>query len=209
MARLTLILLLIVILLGAVGKFFVFEIPIVLGNDMAPTLQAGDRLLAFRLNTTPVRGQLVLFEHPQSQRPLIRRVIGLPGDRVAVKNEVPVVNGTPAKRTLQREIVLTDEVDGHDKELGLELVEETVDGARYPVFKDPHRHSRDAQELTLKEAYFVLSDNRNHGTDSRTFGPVDAHKIKAVITHLLSPGAGSIKDQPPRNGWVPLRNDLH
>jgi signal peptidase I len=205
MKRALLTLLLLVAVGATVAKLFLFEIPVVTGNDMAPTLQAGDRLLAYRLDTTPARGDLVLLEQPGDGGLLIRRVLGGPGDRVAVRDETPVVNGRPATRAPLREVTLSDLLDGQRKEIPMRLVEETLGDRGYLVLKDPRRHSKDYAERELSGAYFVLADNRNHGRDSRNFGPVPATKIRAVISRRLSAGPGSLLGEGPRKGWTPLR----
>jgi signal peptidase I len=197
--------LLLVLIVGLVVKIFIFEIPSVVGNDMAPTLQSGDRLLAYVLDKKPNRGELVLMEHPEGKGLLIRRVVGLPGDRIAVRAEVPTLNGVAAVRRAQQEIVMSDGAEGKGKGLALRVIEEDIGGVRYLVLKDPKRRSTDVKELTLGGAYYVLADHRNHATDSRTFGPVAADKIRAVITHRLSAGPGTIKGQPERPGWQRLR----
>jgi signal peptidase I len=204
MKRALVVLLLLLVMAVAVIKIFIFELPGVGGDDMAPTLQAGDRLLANRLDTEPKRGQLVLMEVPGSKRPLIRRVVGLPGERVSVIREVPAVDGTPAKRRVVREVVLLDHADDRTKEREMKLLEETLGQASYQVLKDPTRRSVDFAEITLRGAYFVMSDNRNHGKDSRDFGPVPAEKIRAVVTHRLASGPGSIQGQAPRPGWTAI-----
>jgi signal peptidase I len=195
MKRVVVVLLILVVLAAAVIKFLVIELPRVGGDDMAPALQPGDLLLAYRLDTTPRRGQLVLLEHPASAgRLLIRRVYGLPGDRVAVKQETPLLNGRKVPRRVVEQVVL----EGRR----MKVVEEIIDGAtRVRVLKDPGRRSVDAREVVLENAYYVLADNRNHGTDSRTFGPVPADRIRAVVTHRVSAGPGCLEGQPEREGW--------
>jgi signal peptidase I len=184
----------------AIAKLLVFEIPTISGDDMAPTLQRGDRLLAYRLDTRPRHGDLVLMELPESRRLMIRRVIGLPGDRIAVLDETPIINGKKVRRIPVQEVTLLD----GDK-TKMRLLTEEIEGDRYQVLKDPRRRSVDYPERRLDESYFVLSDNRNHGTDSRTFGPVPAVKIRAIVTHLLSVGPSSVDGLSPREGFSALR----
>jgi len=199
MKRVLIAIFLILLCAAAVLKLMVLELPRVAGNDMAPTLQPGDMLLASRLDTEPRRGQLVLMVHPQIPgRLLIRRVIGMPGERITVKGEVPQINGRPVPRKVVGRAVLKD----GGTELKMKLVEEVLTGTRrIQVFKDPGRRSTDAKEVTLEQAYYVLADNRNHGTDSRTFGPVPADRIRAVVSRRLLAGEGSIVGQPARDGW--------
>jgi signal peptidase I len=209
MKRLFIVLLLLGIA-AAAAKLFILEIPTVTGNDMAPALQAGDRLLAYRLDTTPRRGDLVLIEHPEGKQLLLRRVVAIPGDRVAVRQETPVINGKPASRKAQRDSALRELAGGTP--LKVRIVEERLpsgsggdDGPQYLVLKDPQRRSVDVKEQTLGGSYFVLADHRNHGTDSRTFGPVAAGKIRGVITHRITAGPGTLAGQGPREGWTSLR----
>jgi signal peptidase I len=65
-------------------------------DSMDPTLRAGDSVLAakfaYRLGD-PRRGDVVLFEAPRDGAPTIKRVVGLPGDTVAVRDGVLFVNG--------------------------------------------------------------------------------------------------------------------
>ncbi len=205
MKRALITVLLLILVAAAVAKIFLFEVPTISGNDMAPTLQTGDRLLAYRLNTTPTRGDLVLFEHPTEGRLMIRRVVAVPGDRIAVHAEAPEVNGKSAKRQVLRDVTLSDLLDGRRQELALKLVEETVGDRSYLLLKNPLRRSKDYDERELTGAYFMLADNRNHGLDSRNFGPVPASRIRAVISRRISAGPGSLLGEGPRKGWTELR----
>lgn len=66
--------------------------------SMEPNLHAGQYVLvekiSYRLGN-PHRGDVVVFHHPKSERDLIKRVIGLPGETISVANGVVSVNGTP------------------------------------------------------------------------------------------------------------------
>jgi signal peptidase I len=202
--RFLIVFLVLVVVVLAVLKLFIYELPRVAGNDMAPALQPGDLLLANRLDTSPARGDLILLEHPSvPNRLLIRRVVGLPGESVAVHSEVPTINGKPARRSVLKDVTL---IDGGE-ERAMKLIKEAApDGRSWQVLKDPGRRSRDSKTIRLgSEQVYVMADNRNHGTDSRTFGPVPADKIRALITHRVSAGPGSIKGQPEREGWHGLR----
>lgn len=85
-----------VFMFGIVRPFVaeVFRIP---SESMTPTLEAGDRVLVNKFIyrfTEPTRGDLVLFEEPVSGEPIaIKRVVGLPGDKVAAWDGVLFVNG--------------------------------------------------------------------------------------------------------------------
>jgi signal peptidase I len=93
--------------IGALGiaillNTFVFQSYEVDGMSMEPTLQNSDRLIIYKLDRTiamitrqdyiPNRGDVVVFHKPNgSSDQLIKRVIGLPGDRVVVKNDAITV----------------------------------------------------------------------------------------------------------------------
>lgn len=65
-------------------------------DSMGPTLRAGDSVLAAKLAyrlAEPRRGDVVLFEAPDGGAPTIKRVVGIPGDTVAVRDGVLFVNG--------------------------------------------------------------------------------------------------------------------
>lgn len=66
------------------------------GSSMNPTLQHGQYLLinnfSYYLNE-PERGDIIVFNHPNNELNLIKRVIGLPGDKVEITNQTVKVNG--------------------------------------------------------------------------------------------------------------------
>jgi signal peptidase I len=65
----------------------IFRQAIVEGDSMNNTLQDGDRLVISKLFYTPERGDIIVFEDHSTgfKKPLVKRVIGLPGDTVEVK----------------------------------------------------------------------------------------------------------------------------
>jgi signal peptidase I len=77
---------------GLVGRYRID------GNSMNPTLLNGEYLLisnfAYRLDN-PQRGEIIVFRHPRSELNLIKRVIGLPGDTVEVREGTVYVNSVP------------------------------------------------------------------------------------------------------------------
>jgi signal peptidase I len=70
-----------------------FRIP---SQSMAPTIEAGDHVLVNKLaygGGLPHRGDLVVFRAPRTGEVMLKRVVALPGDRVAIEDGVLVVNG--------------------------------------------------------------------------------------------------------------------
>ncbi len=67
------------------------------GSSMNPTLQDGQYLIINNISymlDEPKRGDIIVFRHPQNDLNLIKRVVGLPGDHVEIRNQVVLVNGT-------------------------------------------------------------------------------------------------------------------
>lgn len=118
------------------------------GSSMEPTLHAGDRLLVWKAARAFARGDLVVFEHPQDdERVLVKRVAGLPGERIEIRAGRVYVD---------------------DRELGEPYLVRDED--RSPSL------SR-APEVVPPGCYYALGDNRANSQDSRTFGPLEGSRI--------------------------------
>lgn len=147
-------------------------------NSMAPTLRQGDRILAnktrWRIENLD-RSDVVVFRPPDHRdRNYIKRVIGLPGDRVAVVGKEVTVNGQ-----------LVPEVAG------------APPGARQELRGDGP--GQEGEHLTPAEAdrreqavppgmCYVLGDNRENSRDSREFGLVPLGDIIGVAEYIYCPG---------------------
>ena len=124
--------------------------PFYVGSEsMVPTLKVWDRVLINKLAydlEEPLRGDIVLFESPDGgEDPLIKRVVGLPGETVELRNGELFVDG--------------------------ERVEEPYLDRKACVSGKPKTCS--FGPLEVPEGYvFVMGDNRAHSFDSRFLGPV-------------------------------------
>ena len=80
-------------------RTFVFQNFVVEGSSMFPTLQQGDRLIVSRLSYLlgePSRGDIIVFQYPYGpERDFVKRIIGLPGETVAIENGQVLINGKP------------------------------------------------------------------------------------------------------------------
>jgi signal peptidase I len=73
-----------------------FQLTIVVGNSMLPTLKSGDVLLVDRLaykNTEPHRGDIVIARYAAEL--IVKRIVGLPGEELEVRAGTLYINGTP------------------------------------------------------------------------------------------------------------------
>jgi signal peptidase I len=120
------------------------------GQSMDPTFHNGEYILTNKVEykiTDPKRGDVVIFKSPTNKEiDYIKRIIGLPGDRVRLSNNKFYINDVMLDESayLSRNIV--------------------VFGGSY---------LQEGQEITVPQgSYFVSGDNRPHSSDSREFGPI-------------------------------------
>ena len=150
-----------------------FKIP---SGSMEPTLLVGDHILVNKfiygvklpyLQTTlipiskPKRGDVIVFIYPEDRsKDFIKRVIGLPGDKIQVQGEQVLINGKP----YDDKHAYYDEGGGN------------VNRSFGPV-------------VVPKDDYFVMGDNRDHSMDSRFWGFVSSKDIlgKAFIIYWSWP----------------------
>ena len=164
-----------------------FSIP---SGSMEPTLLVGDYLLVNKLAYgirnpftnnvliplgTPQRGDVVVFLYPQDpDKDYIKRVIGLPGDRIEIKNKKLYLNGR-----------LTE----------IPPPSEDPDAPR-AVYRDPEVTPTERDNfgpvVVPKDAYFVMGDNRDKSYDSRFWGFVPMRDLKgrAFIIYFSWEGSG-------------------
>lgn len=120
-------------------------------NDVLNVLPGEDRPdgdILFEFDP-PERGDIVVFDPPvrNADKPYIKRVIGLPGDRITFRNDTVLVNGEPLAEPYIEDGITS--CDGNDR----------------------------CNATVGEGEVFVLGDNREHSEDSRAFGPVDVDAI--------------------------------
>ena len=149
----------------ALGLYLVASVTIqtvhVVGDSMNPTLQTQDLLIASKIDYRlhdPQRGDVIILKSPlDPSRDYIKRVIGLPGDHVLIRDHTVLING----KALDEPYIATW-VTSPD----WPPTPDAVDGEAVPP-----------------GMYFVMGDNRDHSSDSRLFGWVSRDQIdaKAVV----------------------------
>ncbi len=145
-------------------RFYVAAPYVVSGSSMEPNFDNWDYLITDRLSyrlEEPQRGDVIVFHLPQEySRTLIKRVIGLPGDTIAVEgNRVRITNIDNPEGFILDEPYLSEQNFGGPSNITVTL------GAT---------------------DYFVLGDNRKVSSDSRTWGALpEDHIVGRVLLRLF------------------------
>ncbi len=157
-------------------------------GSMKPTIQEGDRVvvnkLAYDLKvpfTTieiakwadPKRGDIVVLFSPADGTRLVKRVVALPGDQIAMVNNQLFVNGQAVPVSQPRGPI-------SDEEQGTTFIaDEFLAGRNHKVMFTPQiAAARSFGPLTVPRGkYFVMGDNRDNSNDSRYIGTIDRERI--------------------------------
>ncbi len=124
------------------------------GSSMVPNFTDGEYLLTDKLSyqfSTPQRGDVVVFKAPSTEAcsenecEYIKRVIGVPGDKVMVKDNDVYLNGSKLVQNFLPDDFVTM----------------------------PGNFCKEGEEVSVPEGqYLVFGDNRSHSRDGREFGPI-------------------------------------
>jgi signal peptidase I len=149
-------------------------------ESMSPTLLKGDRFLANKLvqRKLPHYGDVIVFLSPENRENIfVKRVVGLPGDTIAIRGKDIFLNG----RKLEHQPATTSDQENMRIEINGE--------ASYKIqFVDNEETIADYPETKIPpENCFVLGDNRNKSLDSRKFGFVPLGDILGKAEYLFYP----------------------
>lgn len=182
--------LLIAVLLFLVIRSFLVEAFKIPTGSMEGTLLAGDFLLVNKLAygadipfsetrlpgyAQPVRGEVVVFLPPHEEgKSYVKRVVGIPGDTLEMRDKILYLNGEPQEEPYARRI---DPItDPGDQRMQWQLDYLATVAARM----DRYRPTRDnwGPIVVPEERYFALGDNRDNSEDSRHWGFLEGEAIR-------------------------------
>jgi signal peptidase I len=191
-----------------------FNIP---SGSMVPTLLIGDYLFVSKYSygyskhsfpfsmgffsgriwgEMPQRGDVAVFKYPGDQgagvnrTDYIKRLVGMPGDKIQVKNSVLFINGKATER-----LRIGDYVRSANREKGTLYSEVLPNGKRYTILEYYDNGQADnTPEFTVPAGnFFVMGDNRDDSADSRT-------------TLLLRDNFGGSRERNQLGWYVPFDN---
>ena len=159
-------------------------------GSMKPTIVEGDRIFVNKMAydirvpfthislaklSDPSTGDIVIFDSKASEQRLVKRVIGVPGDKVAMVNNQLVINGKvldyQVEQELDDKVIFTEQLANYSN--------------RIQVTKNLTPLSAFSSVTVPEDQYLVLGDNRNNSADSRVIGFVPRDEIVGKSTHVV------------------------
>ena len=134
--------------------------------------------------SNPARGDVVVFFSPQDGTRLVKRVVGLPGDIVELKNDVLYLNGIPQEYSSADSAPFQHDVfeDSHP----IVAVEHLETSDHYVLGLPSRGALRNFGPITVPpDQYFMLGDSRDNSADSRYIGPVPRSAIVGRVPRVL------------------------
>ncbi|HXA45053.1 MAG TPA: signal peptidase I [Candidatus Angelobacter sp.] len=173
---------------------------VVPSGSMQPTILVGDRVLVNKLAydlkvpfttwhiakwSNPQRGDIVVFFSPKDGTRLIKRVIGLPGDTVELRNDRLLINGQPMDYTAL-EPQIPGQLSGPERAHGIFATEQLPLHAHAVMAINGIPAMRSFGPVHVPDGhYFMMGDNRDNSFDSRYFGTVDRGQIVGRATSVV------------------------
>lgn len=164
-----------------------FRIP---SGSMLPSLHIGDFILVNKFSygirlpvinqkimgvSSPARGEVMVFRFPHDTSiNFIKRVVGLPGDKIEYKGKRVHVNGQPVPIEPQGEFDFKEVTQ--NSHIGKRYLE-TLGAITHEIIVDPSKQNTETSYAVPEGHYFVMGDNRDHSNDSRYWGFVPEKNI--------------------------------
>ncbi|MBB4826105.1 signal peptidase I [Sporosarcina luteola] len=143
-----------------VVRQFLFAPVVVSGQSMEPTFESNNRVVISKIHKLD-HFDLIVFHAPGSKEDYIKRVIGLPGDTVEMKDDQLFINGK-----------------AYD--------EPYIEANKEKIFKD-QKLTEDFEVTVPEGQLFVLGDNRRNSTDSRMIGCIEESSVVGKVEFRFFP----------------------
>lgn len=181
----------------AIGiRQFVAEARYIPSGSMLPTLQINDRLIIDKLGykfKEPARGDIVVFNpteelKEQYKDAFIKRIVGVPGDQVELKDGKVYLNNQPLEETY----VASDLNPAEHEARNINHQQTRIDVC------PPEKRFLSKPVTVPPDSYLVMGDNRNHSYDGRCWGLVPRDNIigKALFRFWPLDTIGEIDESP-------------
>lgn len=165
-----------------------FRIP---SGSMLPSLVIGDFILVNKFSyglrlpiinrkiwevDTPQRGDVMVFRFPGNPSDnYIKRVVGIPGDRILYKDKQLYINGKLAERAMLDVPYVYKDVG--ERTVSITEYMESLDGTKHVILLSPNLTQEPMEFTVPPQHYFVMGDNRDHSNDSRYWGYVPEENL--------------------------------
>jgi signal peptidase I len=186
--------LIVAVIVAVILRFFVISAYKIPTGSMVPTLKVGDFIFAYKLPygipmpfssggrwgaSLPKRGDVVVFRYPGNESVnYVKRVVGLPGDRISIKNKKLFINEVEAEYSSQPDAVIQD-LPG--KEYYSAYIE-TFANSTHLVIRSRADEADFFGPIVVPPGHiFVLGDNRDSSDDSRYWGAVPLRNLEGRV----------------------------
>ena len=187
--------LVVAVIVALILRFFVISAYKIPTGSMVPTLKVGDFIFATKLtygfpipfsggerwgSRLPKRGEVVVFRYPGNDTVnYVKRVVGLPGDRIAIKNKKLLINEVEAEYQPLPEEVIKD-LPGREFYAAFQ---ESFKGSTHLVIRSRTDEADFFGPVVVPPGHiFVLGDNRDSSDDSRYWGAVPLKNLEGRVT---------------------------
>ena len=203
------------ILIAIIIRTFFFQAFFIPSSSMEPTLLVGDRIFVSKFSygyskhsfpfslplinervlfSEPERGDIIVFKTPENLRiDYIKRLVGLPGDKIQMIDGILHINDIPVKR---KKIRSETKLINNGQIRNVLVYEETLpNNVYYETFDMGNTRADNTSEIFIPEdSYFFMGDNRDNSKDSRFVGSVPKNNLvgKAQIIFFATEGGSTI-----------------
>ncbi|WP_202171254.1 signal peptidase I [Bacillus sp. USDA818B3_A] len=154
-------------IISVLCRQFIFTPTTVFGESMSPAFQENDGLIVSKMSEIQ-RFDIIVFDAPDSKgEHYIKRVIGLPGDRMEMKNDVLYINGKALPEPY--------------------LIENKKENIFNKLTEDFSLQERTGVSKVPEGMLFVMGDNRLKSKDSRSFGYISYDSVIGEVKFRIYP----------------------